>query len=274
MSVHYNLIDVPAAHLVSTGWNVRVAVLDTGWGRHGKADDPVKGRVLVAKDFSGSRTGTADAYNPGHGHGTDVAEIVRTIAPGCRILVGKVNSDFQAVSSQWVEKGLKWALENGARVVNMSVDLGHKELSSFAGLHDVIKQADRAGVIMTCAAGNSGTTDPSLIVPAVWPEVVSVGELWDRLGDGKLSLTPTSCRGPDLDAVAPSWGLRGRYGTSFAAPMLAGAAVLYADARGPQASPAEFRRLLKASGRKVDGYVMPWCGALTRAAAALAGRRV
>lgn len=242
------MIDTTAAWRVTKGFKTRVAVLDTGY-----AGDPIAGRVLMRRSFldPGRPDDTADAY----GHGTQVVRNLLTVAPACYVLVARVQ-ERAGVSSQNVARGIDWAVRNGAGVINLSVDLGPRELAAFAEVRAAIVRASAAGVILVGAAGNTGD---EVHYPARWPQVIAVGEAWDRYGNGRLSLSTTSCRGADLDAVAPTWGFRGLYGTSFAAPVVSGAAALYLAAGF---APADFRAKLWRTGHFVGGYPVPDLAAL------------
>ncbi|MFD4745513.1 S8 family serine peptidase [Streptomyces rubiginosohelvolus] len=123
----------------------------------------------AAEDFSGSGS-TGDKF----GHGTHVASVVggsgvgsgstrRGVAPGARLLVGKVLGDDGFGSSSQVIAGMEWAVEQGADVVNMSLG------SSGAGdgtdpmslaLNDLSR---RTGALFVVAAGNDGEQGPRTV---------------------------------------------------------------------------------------------------------------
>ncbi|WP_255545296.1 S8 family serine peptidase, partial [Micromonospora parastrephiae] len=118
-------IGAPAAWAAGRdGKGVTVAVLDTGVD----ATHPdLAGRIAEAQDFSGS--GSA---RDGHGHGTHVAATIagsgaasaglrKGVAPGARLLVGKVLDDGGSGSSSAIIAGMEWAAHSGAKVVSMSL---------------------------------------------------------------------------------------------------------------------------------------------------------
>jgi hypothetical protein len=243
---------------VTRGEGVRVAVLDSGYGGWPGMPTPAAGRVLMFRDFTGSKSGVRDAVY----HGTWVAECVRSIAPAAYLLVGKVINDHDVMDLSWPTAGVDWAVKNHCQVVNLSIRAGTHDL--FNDLHKAIQRAVAAGVIVVCAAGNGGGP---VQYPAAYDEVIAVGEVWDPKRDGNYVLTAASCRGPELDAVAVA--AEGHTFTSFAAPVVSGAAVLYAGAclkAKRQPTPAEFRALLGATGLMAAGYPMPRYGPLVRAA--------
>jgi len=118
-------IGAPAAWQAGyDGTGISVAVLDTGVD----ADHPdLRGRIAATSDFTDSG-GTAD----GHGHGTHVASTIvgsgaasggryRGVAPGAKLLVGKVLADDGGGLDSWVMAGMEWAATSGAKVVSMSL---------------------------------------------------------------------------------------------------------------------------------------------------------
>jgi subtilisin len=141
--------------------------------------------------------------------------------------------------------------------------------------HAAICQSVTAGVTYVAAAGNAGI-DAADFVPASYDEVISVSALTDTDGRPGGSGPRPECRpdewddrfasfsnhGADVDLIAPgvcvystlprspsdsgpAYGLH--TGTSFAAPHVTGAAVLYL-VRHPGADPQEVRRTLIAAG--------------------------
>lgn len=211
------------------GQGAKVAVLDTGIDRV-HAQNMFSRKIVAAASFVGG-----DHYDR-NGHGTHVAGTVcgtrgYGMAPRARLLVGKVLSDSGSGSTSGIIKGIEWAVQNGARVINLS-------LSGPGGPEDPLSLAADAaaarGVVVCCAAGNSGcsgyTADGQ--TPASAKGVVCVGavDAYGRIADF------SSCgRSLDIAAVGVgvrSLGLDGRFdvymsGTSMATPHVAGIAALF-----------------------------------------------
>jgi subtilisin len=250
---------------VATGWaatrgnGVTVAILDSGID----AEHPdLKGRVLVAKDFTGSRSGTADVV----GHGTHCAGIVAMakngtgyvgVAPECKILAGKVLGDDGRGDFNWLKAGIDWAVEQKADVISMSLGSGPDSTPPeqfFPLLRQSIQNAVKAGVIVVAAAGNDGGPPDRVGYPGRYTEVITVAA-----SDISMSVTEFSSRGPAVDVTAPGDNIistlpNGRYaewdGTSMATPMVAGVAALYvasARANGRAPSQADFRSRIESS---------------------------
>lgn len=194
----------------------KVCVLDTGCD-HKDID------VKKKKDFTGQ--GIEDKS----GHGTWVSGWIRAtmgflgIAPKCELYIGKILTDDGTGQWGWMKQGLEWAEEEGADVINISAggDYSGKEIQP------VIKRLADKGVLIVCAAGNTGNL---LIYPASDPNTIAIGactEEWER--------AEFSSFGPCLIALVPGVDLLGCWldngyakatGTSMASPGAAGVLAL------------------------------------------------
>jgi subtilisin family serine protease len=103
------------------GTGVTVAVLDTGIDA-GHPD--LTGTLAEAKNFT-PNPDTVDHF----GHGTQVASTVlgrgtgsttarKGVAPGARLLAGKVLADDGFGQESWIVQGMEWASAAGAKVIN------------------------------------------------------------------------------------------------------------------------------------------------------------
>jgi subtilisin family serine protease len=252
------------------GAGIPVAVLDTGVDA---AHAAFAGVDVVAADL----TGGAGAPGDVQGHGThcaatvlgrDVDGVRIGVAPGVdRLLAGKVLGDDGSGDSDMIFRGIEWALQQGARVISMSlgfdfpgmvrrlVDEGwpadlatssaleayRANLRMFDSLTAMIRSRDAFGLgaVVVAAAGNESRreVDPGYEIgtalPAAAEGVVSVGAL-ARTGTG-LVVAPFSNTFPQvaapgvgvLSARAGSRELVALSGTSMAGPHVAGAAVLW-----------------------------------------------
>lgn len=212
------------------GEGVLVAVLDTGVST---THEDLSGRVVAAINLStSSRAGDV------LGHGTHVAGIIAAsagnglgiagIAPGSLIMSVKVADDHGVTATSTVARGIIWAADNGARVINVSVEFQ----GPYAELEKAVNYAWEKGAIIVAAAGNQGSYQP--VYPAFYENVIAVA------GSTRSdSLAPLSSHGGWVDVVAPgydiysalpgdSFGYRG--GTSFAAAHTSGLAALLMEA--------------------------------------------
>ncbi|WP_369233639.1 S8 family serine peptidase [Streptomyces sp. R21] len=232
-----------------TGKGVKIAVLDTGVD----ATHPdLKTQVIAAKNFSAA----ADATDH-FGHGTHVASIAagtgakshgkyKGVAPGARILNGKVLDDTGSGDDSGILAGMEWAAEQGADVVNLS--LGGPDTPEIDPLEaEVNKLSADKGILFAIAAGNSGpesigspgSADAALTVGAVddHDKLADFSSTGPRAGDGAVKPDVTA-PGVDITAAAAKGSLIDQEvgekppgyltisGTSMATPHVAGAAAI------------------------------------------------
>jgi subtilisin family serine protease len=145
-------------------------------------------------------------------------------------------------------KGLDWAASRDARIVNMS----------FAGptdpmLREMVARAHAHGMVLIAAVGNAGPRSPPLY-PAAYAEVIGV-----TATDADDKLLPLANRGAyvavaapgvDILADAPEEKYQITTGTSVAAAEVSGIVALLLE-RNPKLTPADVRRILQASARRL-----------------------
>ncbi len=191
-------------------------------------------------------------------HGTHVAGIVGAATDNSigvaglaqvRLMAVKVMNDSGEGTDADVAAGIRWAVENGAHVIVMS--LGVEMLS--LPLQSAVNYASERGVTMVAAAGNSGTS--VLSYPAAFPNVIAVGATDDA--DLRASF---SNYGSDLDIMAPGVQVYstqggGSYqylsGTSAAAPHVASVAALMISVN-PALTPEDVARILNQTARDIS----------------------
>jgi thermitase len=215
--------------MTSGGSGIVVAVLDTGID---PAHEDLAGKVVAEANFTDSPT-AADIY----GHGTHVAGIIAAysdnglgvagVAPECWLLNVKVANDGGRCGAAAVAKGIIWAVDNGASVINVSLELKNPSLL----LEDAVNYAWEHGVIIIAAAGNGGSEEP--VYPAAYEHVIAVAATGP---DDTLAIL--SNYGEWVDLAAPGFdiystlvggGYGYKTGTSFATPYVSGlAAILFA----------------------------------------------
>jgi subtilisin family serine protease len=245
------------APTLSTGAGVTVAVLDTGISTR----QPYVADKLVAgyNAFTGG-TDTNDVPNriddngngvvdEGAGHGTMVAGVIARMAPQARLMPVKVlNSD--GTGDLWtLVKGIRWAVNRGAKVLNVS--LGVYQGGSL--IHDVIGEAYTRGAIIVTSAGNNHTDRPQF--PAGVSKVIAVAAV-----NPYNKKTNFSNYGSHVDVVAPGAYIRSTWwdgtfatwsGTSFAAPFVTGQAALIWS-RYPTATNEAVQDAIEDTARSVD----------------------
>lgn len=273
-------IGAPAAWMAGyDGTGVTVAVLDTGVdATHADLAD----RIAAERNFSDD----PDAVDR-NGHGTHVASTVagsgaasagrhRGVAPGARLLNGKVLDESGSGSDSGIIAGMQWAVDQGAEVVNLS--LGGEDTEGTDPLEEAVQTLSaRTGALFVVAAGNDGEVgERTLGSPGTAPAALTVGAV-DRAdvparfssqgptADGALKPDVTA-PGTAIVAARAAEGRQGdpagegyvsMSGTSMATPHVAGAAAVLAQ-RHPNWSGRELKAALTASARPasaVSAYV-------------------
>ena len=237
------------------GSGIRVAVLDTG--------------VDLAHPDLARRIAATTSLVPGEdaqdvqGHGTHCAGTVcgdpsYGVATGAALYAAKVlDSDGRGREAD-VLAGLEWAVEQGCRVVSMSLsstgDGGYSQV-----FEQVAAELLDEGVVLVAAAGNESDRPRQVAPvgrPAGCPSVVAVGAV-----ARDLSLAPFSNGGPRLDLVGPgvevlsAWPGGGRRvldGTSMATPHVAGVVACLLQ-QTPAAPARDVVARLLASAARLDG---------------------
>jgi len=227
------------AHRLATGSGVIVAVIDSGV-------DPNH------PDLAGAIADSYDATSAErpHPHGTGMAGAIASrgnvlgIAPGAELLTVRAfsaNSGSAEGTTLNIIKGLDWAAEKGARIVNMS----------FAGppdprLREALAKANAKGIVLIAAAGNAGPTSPPLY-PAANPGVIAVTatDASDALfsGANRGQYIAVAAPGVDVLVPAPDAGYQLTTGTSVAAAEVSGVVALLIE-RNPGLTPKDVRRIL------------------------------
>lgn len=219
---------------ISTGNpNTLLAVVDTGI----YAGHPDLGQNIVnGFDFV---NGDADASDD-EGHGTHTAGIVAAVGNNgrgvagmcwqCRVLAVKVLDQDGGGSSSSVSAGIRYAADQGARVINLS--LGGPNDSRL--LHDAVRYATDRGALVVVASGNEAEEGNPIEYPAAYPEALAVGAI--DMDDTHASFSNyadyVDVSAPGVDIGSTGWAADdpepyfAASGTSEAAPFVTGLAGL------------------------------------------------
>lgn len=256
---------------------ITVAVLDTGISLdHPElADTLLPGFDFVdiidgATQFIGDFLDADDSAEDEVGHGTHVAGIIAGkglampsgVVPRCRILPVRVLAAMkrgeQVVGAGLVDNinaGVKWAVDHGADVINMSLGVRH----TGGGLphQEVVEYAQHMGVTIVAASGNDGRQE--MYYPGAFESVIAVGAM-DEGGE----VAAFSTFGRQISFVAPGTNIYSCYlhrdyafasGTSHAAPFVTGGVAMlksYARSRGRNLSDRQVKHIFKNTADKVD----------------------
>jgi hypothetical protein len=240
-------LQVAKAQQLATGKNVLVAVIDSEID----AAHPDLGGTVV-KSFD-ALPGTP----PPHVHGTSIAGAIAShgkllgIAPGAEILAVHAfdGASGEATGNSFaIYKGVQWAADNNARIINMS----------FAGPSDpilarLLAAAYAKGIVLIAAAGNGGPQSEPLY-PAADPDVIAVTATDDK--DRVFAMAnrgryiAVAAPGVDILSLAPGEAYQLSSGTSIAAAHVSGIAAMLLE-RNPSLRPADIRSTLIATARQV-----------------------
>ncbi|WP_426195407.1 S8 family peptidase [Massilia sp. DWR3-1-1] len=229
-------------HRVSTGRRVLVAVVDSGVD----ANHPdLAGQFQVRRNFVDDGPDVAEA------HGTAVAGIIGAranngvgiagVAPGARLMAlracWETGGQGARCNTLSLAKAINFALENGARIINLSLAGPPDRL-----LQSLLDAALARGIVVI------GAADPQRAdggFPASHPGVIAVARTGERhRPQAGIAYAP----GTDIPTCVPGTGWGMVSGSSFAAAHVAGLAALITELR-PRAPVAALRReLASASG--------------------------
>jgi subtilisin family serine protease len=206
---------------------VVIAILDTGVAL-GHPDLKVK--IVPGYDFVNDDSSPKDD----NGHGTHVAGIAAAstdngfgmagVSWGAKIMPIKVLGPTGSGSYANVAAGMIWAVDHGARVLNLS--LGGTTHSTV--LRDAVNYAHGKGAVTIAAAGNGGSS--FVLYPARFPHVLAIAAT-----DQTNTRAGFSNYGPQIDLSAPGlsiWstelggGFSYRDGTSASTPFVSGLAAI------------------------------------------------
>jgi subtilisin len=228
----------------ATGKGIKVAVVDSGVDKDHPRVRGVAGAVVIETDDSpdGFRAVEGD-HEDLVGHGTACAGIIRSLAPEAEIYSVRVLGANLKGRGALFLSGIRWAIDNGMRVVNMS--LSSKSEQWFAPLHEIADEAYFRGVILVCAANNV----PGPTYPSQYASVLSVAA---REGTDPYAIACNpkppvefgAC-GIDVDVAWSGGGSIVATGNSFATPHVTGLVALMLS-KHPYLTPFQVKAVLAA----------------------------
>ena len=265
---------------------IPVAVIDSGVDA-GHPD--LAGKILDAKSFVGG-SARVDTF----GHGTFVAGLIGAgvdngigiagLAPSSQLLVAKVVTKSRSIPVEAEARAIRWAVDNGARVINMSLggirdplDPGRDTYSRLEA--DAVAYAVANGVVVVAAVGNSDQAPTSpwkyASYPAALPHVLGVSAMTDTGGipafsNRDLIYNDIAAPGLSILSILPrpmtarfpqcseqgysSCGpeeYREAQGTSYATPQVTAAAAVLLSLR-PTLRPEQVTKILQSSARDLS----------------------
>ncbi len=240
-----------------TGLGIVVAIIDSGVDT---GHPEFMGRLVAGNNFSGGNS--ADVMDR-NGHGTHVAGVVAAnlgngqggsgVAPGAMIMPVKVLGDNGSGTTDTVLSGVRFAMNNGAKVINMS--LGGPQSSSL--MTDAIREAWNRGVVVVAAAGNNGNTTMSY--PGAIDEVICVGA--SDTSDQRASFSnygswvDVAAPGTNIFSTTPNNQYTRMQGTSMATPFVSAQAALIFQSLGLGATAQQVRTRIESTALSIGTWV-------------------
>lgn len=218
---HLAKINSAGAWNITRGSGVTIAILDSGVDAT-HAD--LKDRLVPGWNFYDNNSNTSDV----HGHGTAVAGAaaaatnnstgVAAVAGEAKIMPVRIADANAYAYWSTVAKGVTWATDNGARVINISY-VGVAASSTVQAASQYAK--DRGGLVIVCAGNNGkdeGFAPTATMIPVSATDSSDNKTSWSSWGNFVAMSAPgasiwTTTRG----GTYKTWN-----GTSFASPITAG----------------------------------------------------
>lgn len=243
-----------------TGKGIKIAILDTGINA---GHEMLLGKIIASASFVNDEN-SSDF----HGHGTHVAGIAagtdiygagyRGIAPNALLLNAKVLNKYGSGTTTGVIAGINWAVENGAKIINLSLGANYSKLDDPINL--AIKGAVEKGVVVVAASGNCGPCGncgsfKGVPVPGDSAYAITVGAA-DKSNNYACFSSGNEILGIGIkpDVSAPGVNINSAFndsyssqsGTSMAAPHVSGAIALLLEAK-PDLKTADIKAILEQS---------------------------
>ncbi len=216
------------------GYGVKVAVIDTGVDVSHPALQEALAPASEWWDFYDDDALPQEEGvlgEGGYGHGSNVAGIIRQVAPRATLLPLRVLGPDGTGSVADLVAAIQWAVDKGANIINLS--LGSDSFSS--SVSAALLNASYKGVLVVASTGNTG--DMNVTYPASYATVPFTG--WLRLSvtsiDAQNVKSSFATYGYSVEVAAPGENVFGPApeeqvsawtGTSMAAPMASGALAL------------------------------------------------
>jgi subtilisin family serine protease len=234
----------------STGKGMRVCILDSGVDADHPLVGGVEGAVAVRRDDDGETIVEDDTEGDLCGHGTACAGIVRSLAPECSLFSVRVLGAGFKGSGTVLLAGLRWAVEQGFDVINMSLSTTKQQIAGL--LHELADSAYFRRTVLVASAHNM----PVESYPWRFSSVISVGshEEPDSLAFFYNPSPPVEffARGVGVEIAWLGGGKIRSTGNSFATPHISGICTLI-RAKHPELTPFQLKSVLYLTATNARG---------------------
>jgi serine protease len=189
---------------------IKVAVLDTGIAYRASGSRFLRSPDFTSKQFARGYDFVDNDRLPldENGHGTHVAGTIAEktnngialtgLAYRAKLMPVRVLDRNGSGQADDIAKGIHFAVDHGADVINMSFNFGCGK--SVPGINEELRRAFRKGVVTVASVGNLGS-EACVSPPATGPRVIGVGGSTEGACLGGYSL-----RGEGVDVLAPGGG--------------------------------------------------------------------
>jgi len=234
----------------ATGEGVRVCVLDSGVDANHPLVGEIQGSVAVSIGDDGEPVVTPDTEGDTCGHGTGCAGIIRGLAPACELYSVRVLGAGFTGSGPILLDGLRWAVEQGFDVINMSLSTTKRQFAEV--LHELADTAYFKRTILVASAHNM----PVQSYPWRFSSVISVGSHAepDSLMFFYNPDPPVEffARGVDVELAWTGGTTIRATGNSFATPHMSGICALVRS-KHPELTPFQLKSVLHLIADNVGG---------------------
>jgi subtilisin len=234
----------------STGSGVRVCILDSGIEPGHPLVGEIQGAWAISIGEDEEPVVEEDTDGDQCGHGTACAGIVRALAPEAELYSVRVLGAGYTGSGPVLLAGLRWAIDQGFDVINMSLSTTKKQFA--AVLHELADSAYFRRTVLVASAHNM----PVESFPWKFSSVISVGshELDDpqMLFSNPLPPVEFFARGVDIDVAWLGGSTIRVTGNSFATPHVTGFCALVLG-KHPELTPFQLKNVLYLVSNNVGG---------------------
>jgi subtilisin len=234
----------------SDGAGVRVAVVDSGIDGWHELVGGIQRAVAVEKADDGETVVVEDEIGDVAGHGTACAGIVRSVAPGCELWSVRVLGAGARGGASALLAGLRWAVEQGCEVVNLSLSTPKRETAAL--LHEIADDAYFGSTVFVAAAHNLDVRS----YPWRFSSVISVAS-HDGSDPFEFLYNPQPpveifARGIDIEVAWLDGSRIVAAGNSFATAYVAGICALIL-AKHPGLTPFQLKTILRETASNMEG---------------------